>query len=362
MGVMSISRKIVIIGSSRFPIAEPFAGGLEAHVWQLARSLSERGHDVTLFAAPGSDPLVARRELDVRNVQLTAAGRHDMVRAPGISIEEHHAYLSVMLELADPKVESFDLVHNHSLHYLPVAMARTLPMPMLTTLHTPPTAWLESAVQFDPAQDLNLVAVSEFTAAQWRSSETSVGVVPNGVDLDLWPVGPGGDSLIWSGRLVPEKGPHLAIAAARRVGMSIRVAGPIGDRAYFDEFIRPTLDSQVSYLGHLDHAALAVEVGRSAATLVTPMWEEPFGLVVAESLACGTPVAAFRRGGIPEVLDDSCGRLAEPDDVAHLAELIVEAVGLSRADCRRRAESHCSIERMADRYEALYSDLIGANG
>jgi glycosyltransferase involved in cell wall biosynthesis len=359
---MSISRKIVIIGSSRFPIAEPFAGGLEAHVWQLARSLSQRGHDVTLFAAPGSDPRVARRELGVRKVRLSESGRRDIARTPEISLDEHHAYLSVMLELADPETTRFDIVHNHSLHYLPVAMARSLPMPMLTTLHTPPIAWLESAVQSDPAQDSNLVAVSEFTAAQWRNDETAVGVVPNGVDLDLWPPGPGGDGLIWFGRLVPEKGPHLAIAAARRAGMGIRLAGPIGDQAYFEEFIRPALGGHVVYLGHLDHTALALEVGRAAATLVTPMWEEPFGLVVAESLACGTPVAALRRGGIPEVLDHSCGRLAAPDDVADLARLIAEVVELSRADCRRRAESHCSIERMTDRYEALYSDLIGAHG
>jgi glycosyltransferase involved in cell wall biosynthesis len=198
---MSVSRKIVIIGSSRFPIAEPFAGGLEAHVWQLARSLSQRGHDVTLFAAPGSDPRVARRELGVRRVRLSEPGRRDIARTPEISLDEHHAYLSVMLELADPETTRFDIVHNHSLHYLPVAMARSLPMPMLTTLHTPPIAWLESAVQSDPVQDSSLVAVSEFTAAQWRNDETAVGVVPNGVDLDLWLAGPGGDGLIWFGRV-----------------------------------------------------------------------------------------------------------------------------------------------------------------
>ena len=352
--------KIVIIGSSRYPIAQPFAGGLEAHICQLTRTLSSRGHDITLFAAPGSDPSVARRSLTTRTIELSEASRRDVSNAPDIRLDEHHAYLSLMLELGDRSADQFDLVHNHSLHYLPVALARLVAAPMVTTLHTPPVPFLESALRVEGAPRCTLAAVSQYTASQWSHVEPTITVVPNGVDLTRWLVGPGGDDWIWFGRLVAEKGPHLAVAAARAAGRRLRLAGPIVDRPYFEEFVAPHLDDDISYLGHLDHTRLAAEVGRSAAALVTPMWDEPYGLVVAEALACGTPVAAFARGGIPEILDDDCGRLAPGGDVAALAEAAEQASGLSRAACRRRAETFCSVDAMADRYEALYAGMIAA--
>ena len=115
---------------------------------------------------------------------------------------------------------------------------------------------------------------------------------------------------MWTGRLVPEKAPHLAIQAAAAAGMGIDLAGPLSDLAYYRDVVRPLLGGHARYLGHLAHADLAEVVSHAAAAVVTPVWDEPYGLVVAEALACGTPVVAFARGGIPEVLDDDrCGAL-----------------------------------------------------
>ena len=351
-------RRIAVIGPSD-AVVEPFSGGLTAHVWALTRAFQDRGHDTTLFAAPGSDPALPTIDLALDRLSLSEAARRDVSMPPARFLAEHHAYLTLMLRLARHP-ERWDVVHNHSLHYLPVAMARMLDVPMVTTLHTPPTPWLESAFQAGLLPPVRFVAVSAHTAAQWKPLLGEVAVVPNGIDCRRWAFGSGGDGLAWSGRVTPEKAPHLAIDAARAVGRRIVLAGPIADRDYFDRAILPRLDSDAVYVGHLDQAELSRLLRESAALVVSPVWDEPYGLVVAEALASGTPVAAFGRGGIPEVVDSACASLAEPDDVESLAAAIVTAVGLDRRAARRRAEEHCSLDSMIDGYESLFFDTVAA--
>jgi glycosyltransferase involved in cell wall biosynthesis len=353
---------VALIGSARFPIAEPFAGGLEAHVWALARGLRERGHRVAVFAAPGSDPCLGVEEMELRRPRLSDAARTDVSMGASDWIDEHHAYLDLMLRLGR-RTAGYDVVHNNSLHHLPIAMAATLPLPMLTTLHTPPTPWLESAIQVHEPCPVAFAAVSRHTARSWRHAVPDASVVPNGVDVTRWRPGPGGGPLVWYGRIAPEKGTHLAIEAALAAGEDLLVAGPVVDRRYWKDEVEPRLrPPQIRHLGHLGRRDLARLVGAASAVLVTPSWEEPYGLVVAESLACGTPVCGFARGALPELLDSSCGILVEPGDVDALAKSIPAARRVSRAAARRHAERNCSLERMVDGYEELYAALAGAAG
>ncbi|WP_378740118.1 glycosyltransferase [Nocardia brasiliensis] len=351
---------IALLASNRHPIKQPFAGGLEAHVWHLARALQSRGHRVTLFAADGSDHAAADATLRVRTFSPSATASTDSSMPERQFLADHHAYLTVMTDLSATGPTSFDIIHNHSLHYLPLAMAPALPVPMLTTLHTPPTPWLESALDISKGIGSAFVAVSRFTARSWRHVVRGVDVVPNGIDLRAWPVGPGGRDLVWFGRLTPEKGAHLAIAAAHRARRRLHLAGPISDVRYFHDTIEPQLGPEVEYHGHLDQTALARLVGSCAAALVTPLWDEPYGLVVAEALACGTPVAAFDRGGIPEILDSECGRLVAPGDVEALALGAAQAATLSRAHARGRATEVCGHHAMVDAYLDRYRRLIDA--
>lgn len=223
--------RVAIIADRRHPVAEPFAGGLEAHVWHLTAALRARGHDVTLFAGAGSDPDVATCMLGPARLELSAAALEDPSMPEVAWMRDHHAYLELMLRLGGRLGSSFDVVHNHSLHYLPVAMASTLRSPMITTLHTPPTPWLESAVKASTPGDSRFVAVSRHTARMWSAVVPAVSVVANGVDCARWPAGPGGQDLIWFGRLTPEKAPTWPwpLLAGRDGGCGWRVPSTTGN-------------------------------------------------------------------------------------------------------------------------------------
>ncbi|WIM88004.1 glycosyltransferase [Candidatus Mycobacterium wuenschmannii] len=354
---MKRALRIAIVASNRYPIAQPFAGGLEAHVWHLTHSLVAAGHHVSLFAAPGSDPELDCTRLSVHELTLTRTAAHDESMPHATFMADHHAYLALMLDLARCP-ERFDVIHNHSLHYLPVALAPTVDAPMLVSLHTPPTPWLESAIAAGGGTSARFAAVSRHTARTWSSVLADVDVVPNGIATDQWPLGSGGDGLVWFGRLTAEKGPHLAIEAARKAGRRLVLAGPRSDRDFFDDAIAPRLSETVTYAGHLSQRELAGLVGAASAALVTPVWDEPYGLVVAEALACGTPVVAFARGGIPELVDDRCGRLIAAGDTSAMAAAVADAEAISRMDVRRCAEQRCSEQAMLLRYDAMYTQMI----
>ncbi|MGA8209334.1 MAG: glycosyltransferase, partial [Nocardioidaceae bacterium] len=295
--------RVVEIADSRFPIAEPFAGGMQSLTWHLIRGLADRGVELSVYAGPGSDPRLRATTLATAPLELSDTARQDVAMQPESWLREHHAYLQMMLDLA--RRSDVDVVHNNSLHHLPVAMAESLPAPVVTTLHTPPTPWLEPAVRLSSPAHSRYVAVSHHTARQW-AHVAQASVIPNGVDAARWPAGDGGPDLVWVGRIAPEKAPHLAVDIARVAGRRLRLAGPVSDPTYWREQLRPRLGEDVTYVGHLGQRDLAALVGSSALCLVTPLWDEPYGLVAAEALSCGTPVLALARGGVPEVVADSC--------------------------------------------------------
>jgi glycosyltransferase involved in cell wall biosynthesis len=347
---------VAIVATARFDIAEPFAGGLEAHTHLLGAELHRRGHRVTVYAAGGDGPYDVRQMLPV-SFEASADARRDVSTGPSDALAEHHSYLEAILELQH---RGHDVVHINAVHHLPFACAGLLsPAVVTATLHTPPTPWLESALALAAARRLSpsLASVSHANAAAWRSVGADR-VIHNGVDLDRWVPGAGGPVASWWGRLVPEKAPHLAIDAARVAGVPLTLMGPIHDREYFEAMVRPRLGGLVAYAGHLEVTELAAIVGRSAVAIVTPVWDEPFGLVIAEALAAGTPVAAFDSGAIGELVDDRTGRLARTGDVMALASAITAATALDRTACRARAEMCFSSTVMTDRYEAWFEELL----
>ena len=348
--------RIGIISHLKYPIAEPFAGGLEMHTHLLARSLRRRGHAVTLFASTRSDPDLGLEAI-CDETALMGVGTGEATDVG--FFREHHAYLGLMNRL---RRSDFDIIHNNSLNYLPVAMADVLPMPMVTTLHTPPFCWLESGIRECRGQAAVFVGVSDSIRRAWSAITPVTEVVRNGIDLNRFTYVPLADTdsyLVWFGRIVPEKGLHHAMDAAALVGLPLKIAGPALDPEYFASEIAPRMGPGTQYMGHLGHTALAALIGGASTFLCTPCWEEPYGLVVAEALACGVPVAAFARGAIPEILTDDCGVLAAPGDAIGLAAATRKALTLDRAACRARAERSCDAEGMIDAYEDLYARCLG---
>ncbi|EMI15778.1 glycosyl transferase, group 1 family protein [Rhodopirellula maiorica SM1] len=346
--------KIGVIGHLKHAIAKPYAGGLESFTHSYIRALVDRGHDVTLFASGDSDPALPLDPIVPTATIAESRRRLGRVHTPWVECVEDEAYESLMVRLA---AADFDVIHNHSLSPIPLRFASIQPTRMITTLHTPVLPRMQSELESRGSENCGeFVNISEANAAVWRHWIPNQRIIHNGVDTRFWKncCAPKQRRAIWFGRILPDKGTHLAIAAAQRAGLPIDIVGPIADQDYFDAEVSPKLSPSCVYLGHKTHEELCELVSRAAVALVTPCWDEPFGLVVAEALACGTPVAAFARGALPELITPSVGRLAAPGDVPALAAATRDALCLAGEVCRRVAQEKYSFDRMVSHYETLY--------
>lgn len=351
----SAGLRVAFVAPARFPVREPFAGGLEAFCHTIVTALREEGHAVDFYAAKGSDGNVKDFELPGVDWGDKLELATDTTYPEGGRERENAAFVELRGVLVS---RGYDVVHNNSLSPYMFADAHSQdPLPMVTTLHTPEIPELRDAVLAAGDAAGSFAAVSPVTAEAWALPQP-VSVIPNGVNVSTWRPGPGGRSAVWFGRLVPEKGAHLAIDACRLLGLPLMLAGRKGDHAYFQEEIAPRLDGgRVRWLGELSHAELRALVGRCAVTLATPRWEEPFGLVAFESMACGTPVAAFARGGMGALLRDAPAALAEPDDVVSLAQAVHAALHIKRTKVRDWVVDNYSLTRTARRYAELYREV-----
>ncbi|ETX15887.1 glycosyl transferase family 1 [Roseivivax halodurans JCM 10272] len=346
--------RIAVVAHPRHPIAEPFMGGLEAHTAHLCRALARRGHDVTLYASGDSDAGVRLRPILPEHYERQYPW-HAFRESETLTGLLDDAYGEILDELG-----GFDVVHNNSLHRYVPRYARRDRVPMVTSLHVPPFDVLERTVASSGAPWSRFTCCSEAHAASWWSGArpSHAHVVHNGIDPSLWEFKESGDgSAVWIGRMSRTKAPHLAIAAARRAGIPLRLFGTMDDYAYFRDEVRPLLGDGVTHEGHLTGKALAEEVRHSSVLLFTPTWDEPFGLVAAEAMACGLPVAAFDIGAAREVIGEA-GALAPVGDVSALARAICDAVEIPRSVPRARVERLFTQDRMVAGYEALYREVM----
>jgi glycosyltransferase involved in cell wall biosynthesis len=357
---------VVIIAPLRFPIRLPHAGGLESAVWSEAESLRRRGHRVTMIAVAGSDHVERGSVFELPTLDWPAGAHRTDVTYPASYEAVTVPALERALDAIAARRDDYDVVSNHCLHPLPLRRAADLGVPMVTTLHTPvDDAFVAAHVAADGDGSVFL-SVSDFTRREWARAGVPSTLLPNGIEPSAWPIGPGGDGLVWFGRIVPEKAPHLAVDVARRLGRPLTIAGRIGDRAYADDVLLPLMGGDISYVGALAPDDLASLVGRSGAAIATPAWAEPFGLVAPEALMCGTPVVSFAVGGVPEIAAGAIGmELVRPGDVAAMAvragDLITRANGdrSFRARIRQHAVRRFSLESRIRALEQLFVALDG---
>lgn len=344
--------RVLVVAPERHALRQPHAGGLEAVVWNRVRWLRRRGHRVDLCAAAGSDFLGSDPDLHLPSPRWHRThDASDTENPAGHRGRMADAFARVRSRLTDP-LDGVDVVDNHSLHGDPILWSRDLGVPVVTTLHTPPLPDMVRAARSLPSSAPHrFLAVSQYTARSWSAEGVDAFVFPNGVDSTEWRRGAGGDHWVWFGRIVPEKAPHLAIRAALLAGARIRIAGRIGDPVYFDREVAPLLGDGAEYVGPLRQPELCALVGASSVALVTPVWSEPFGLVLAEALMTGTPVVAFDAGGAREVLAGLPGcAVVRARDVSALARAAVSlaaeaASGAFRDRVRAAASARHSLAR-----------------
>ncbi|MEU4624025.1 glycosyltransferase family 4 protein [Actinoplanes sp. NPDC023801] len=330
--------KIALLGPIAWRTPPLHYGPWELITSLLAEGLTARGVDVTLFATLDS---VTKATLD----GVVPTGYEESDEFDGRVWEAIH------VSHALARSAEFDVIHNH-LDWLPLAFSEHCRTPMLTTVHG------FSGVNILPAYRRarsHFVSISDSD----RSPDLDyLATVYHGVDLAGLPFHPGGgEDLILFGRIHPDKGTDIAIEIARRAGRRLVICGIVQDREYFAERVEPLLDAdRVVYLGSVGPEERDTILGSGAALLHPIRFAEPFGLSVVESMACGTPVIAYRKGSMPEVVDEGVtGFLVENVDEAVAA---VERIGeIDRAACSARARERFSADRMVDEYLAIYRKI-----
>jgi glycosyltransferase involved in cell wall biosynthesis len=339
--------RIAMLAPPWIPVPPPAYGGIEEVVRLLCAGLTERGHDVTLFAPPGS-----RSCAEVVPV-LEEPHPDDIEKAQFEA--DHVARAFAEIDAAAERGTPFDVIHDHVGHTA-LAMADRVSAPLVHTLHGPFT---EDATRFyaEHGSKACIVAISQ---AQLDDAPPGMGggcVVHNPIDCSEWPYREDKeDFVLWIGRMSPDKGPHRAIAAAREAGAPLVLAGPVqpGQEAFFAEQVEPALGHDgIEYIGEADAERKRDLYLRARGLLMPIRWREPFGLVMVEALACGTPVIAFPEGSAPEVVED--GRTGFVVDDEHAMAAAVERLGeLDPAACRRSCEERFGVPAVVRRYEDVY--------
>jgi glycosyltransferase involved in cell wall biosynthesis len=321
-------------------------GGTERVVAYLAEELVRRGHDVTLFAAGDSAAKVP-----------LAGGVPQSLRFAGLDHLGPSFHLPMLSEVYD-HANRFDIVHSH-VDYWSFPLARLAPVPTVSTMHGR-LDLKELAPIYRHYRDLPVVSISD-EQRRPLAEMNWIGTVYHGLPTDLlrYSSGPG-EYLAFLGRIAPEKRPDLAIEVARRAGIPLKIAAKVdrADREYFESVVKPLLSTPgVEFIGEINDAQKSEFLGGAIALLFTVDWPEPFGLVMIEALACGTPVVARPCGSIPEVLRDGVtGFMAfSLDDLVGAAR---KAREISRRACRDEFEARFTAEVMAANYERIYYQLI----
>ncbi|MEA5568558.1 glycosyltransferase family 4 protein [Anabaena sp. UHCC 0399] len=328
-------------------VPPPAYGGIELVVGLLTDELVRRGHEVTLFASGDSITSANLASVHPRALRLDS------------SIKEYGIYEMLQLGSVYERAEEFDIIHSH-MGCASLSYSKLVKTPTINTLHGIFTPDNEKMFQYAKSQPF--VSISD-AQRELRLGLNYVGTVYNGIDVSSYKFYPQPDEppyLTFLGRISPEKGTHLAIEIAKKAGWRLKIAGKVDvvDVEYFEKEVKPLIDGQqIEYLGEANHIQKNVLMGGAVATLFPITWREPFGLVMVESMASGTPVIAMKLGSTTEVIaHGKTGFLC--NDVEECVSAIAKVADLDRYACREYIENRFSLQAMTDGYEEVYRQIL----
>jgi glycosyltransferase involved in cell wall biosynthesis len=338
--------KVAVLSPVWFAVPPSGYGGIEWVVSLLADGLVDAGHDVTLFASGDS-----RSKAEIVSVFETAPS--ELI---GRSLPELHHALACFT-----RAEEFDVINDHA-GPASIPLGGLVETPVAHTVHGPlngqPGEVYRGLARIAP--EVGLISIS-LNQRKPQPDLNWVGNCMNALDLQLYPCQPHrGDYLLYLGRMSADKGAHRAIAVAMEMGVPLKLAGKKQDPKelrYFDELVKPHLIGDIEYLGEVSHGEKVELLQNARATLFPIEWEEPFGLVMIESMACGTPVVATRHGAVPEVIEDGVSGIIV-DHYRQMAAAVERADALDPIECRRYAEDRFGPERMVADYVAAYETVV----
>jgi glycosyltransferase involved in cell wall biosynthesis len=335
--------RIGILATPWAPVPPPLYGGIEQAIDGLARGFADAGHDVTLFTTGDSTSPVGREW-----VLLASEGYRI-----GYTVPELRHVMAGYEALAD-----VDVIHDHTV-LGPVYAQQVTEQPVVTTIHGPFNEELTDIYR-RIADRVPIIAISNAQRAVVPNLAIAR-VIHHGIEASRFPVGDGsGDYCLYLGRMNPDKGAHRAAEAARKAGVPLVMAGKCREpweHQFFDKEIAPYLSDEIRYVGEVPHEEKVKLLAEARCTLFPIRWNEPFGLVILESMACGTPVLAFDEGATDEIIaHGKTGFICE--DESDMAEAVAEAVSLDRADCRAAVEGYFSMRRCVDEHLDLFQQLI----
>ena len=340
--------RIAVLAPPWFAVPPTGYGGIEWIVSLLADGLTTRGHDVTLFASGDSH---TKAKLVFERAPSELIGR---------SLPELEHVLSCYERAYD-----FDVINDHT-GPLAAGLGGLVSTPVVHTIHGPLDAELGGVYESlrTVSSNVGLISIS-LNQRRPKPDLHWVANIPNALDLEHYPCKPHrGDYLLFLGRMNHEKGAHRAVAVAIELGLPLKLAGKVREpreKEYFAEFVEPHLGEEIEYLGEVNHGTKVELLQNARATLFPIEWEEPFGLVMIESMACGTPVIATRWGAVPEVIEHGVSGIIV-DDYRIMPAALEEADRLDPLECRRYAEQHYAPERMVADYLRAYRAQIERAG
>jgi glycosyltransferase involved in cell wall biosynthesis len=330
------------------PVPPPGYGGIEAMIALLCDGLVNGGHDVTLFAAPGSR--------SIARVEPVLPSTHGDEISMAQHEADHVARVFDAVETRSRNGSRYDVMHDHS-GFTAFAMADRIDVPVVHTLHGPFTRETYDFYR-QHAQKACAVAISRRQRAAAPPSLRISAVIPNPIDAGAWPyVEEKDDYLLWLGRMTEVKGPHRAIAAARAAGARLVLAGPVqtGEERFFADEVEPHIDDDaVRHVGEVGGDEKKHLFANARALLMPIRWDEPFGIVMIEALASGTPVIAFPEGAAADIVIDGRNGFLVDDEPA-MAQAVSRLGAIDPAACRAGVVDRYGVERVTAAYESVYA-------